>query len=388
MRARPSAATVGAVDAVEVRLTLRGLRSAGRSLGRPLLFGLLPGVVVVLILGGSVHNHFAFDFHQFWQGGHDVANGRSPYPAAASLPANGEQLDAGQIQEVFRFPYPAPAAVAMVPFGLLPFTVAGWLFIVCSVVAVLLALRVLGVVDWRCYGLVFASMPTLGALRLGTFTPLLLLGLALAWRYRDNRWAGAVAVGCVVVAKVFLWPVLLWLLFTRRLATAALALVLAAVVTVGSWAILGFAGFGDYPHLLSSLSSAVQGKGWSPVALGLSLGLSAGAAKAAAFALGTAALAAAWFAPRRDRDLWLFTLAITAAILLSPIVWLHYFLLLVAPLAIAYPRLAPAWFVPLLFWIWPFQETRGDTWKIALGLVLLAGLVASVLRARPRVEAT
>lgn len=369
-------------------LTVLGLRSAGRRILEPLVYCLAPTLLLTLILASSVHDHFAFDFHQFWQGGHDVVNGHSPYPDAQYLPtAGGERLDASEIQEVFRFPYPAPAALAMAPFGLLPFTVAAWIFVLCSVAAVFVSLRLLGVVDWRCYGIAFASITTLGALRLGTFTPLLLLGVALAWRYRDNRVVSAGVVGCVIVAKVFLWPLLLWLVLSRRFATAGLALLVSVCVTAGSWAVLGFAGLADYPRLLSSLSAAVQGKGWSTVALALSLGLSAWAGKVMAFGLGSAALAGARLAPLRDRDLGLFSLAIAAAIVFSPIVWLHYFLLLVAPLAIAYPRLAPAWFLPLLFWIWPFQETGGDTWKIALGLVLLSALTAAALTAAPRARA-
>lgn len=371
-----------------LRLSTRGLGDAAARAATVFGCAVLPALLVAVIVGGSAHDHFAFDFHQFWQGGHDVVNGHSPYPAADSLPTTGgDKLDATEIQEVFRFPYPAPAALAMAPFGLLPFAVAAWIFVVCSLGAVFLALRLLGVADWRCYGIVLASMTTLGALRLGTFTPWLLLGLALAWRYRDKRVAGAVTVGCVIVTKVFLWPVLLWLVLSRRGVTAVLALLVAAVVTLGSWAVLGFAGLSDYPRLLSSLSAAVQGKGWSTVALGLSLGLSAAAAKALALALGCSVLAVAGLAPRGKRDVWLFTVAIAAAILLSPIVWLHYFLLLVVPLAIAYPRLSRAWFVPLLFWIWPFQETGGDAWKIALGLFLLAGLTSTLLIATPRTRA-
>jgi hypothetical protein len=370
-------------------LSTRGLGHAAARAATFILCAVLPVLLVAVIVGGSAHDHFAFDFHQFWQGGHDVVKGHSPYPHVHSLPTRGgASLDATEIQRVFRFPYPAPAALAMAPFGLLPFTVAAWIFVLGSLAAVFVALRLLGVVDWRCYGIACASITTLGALRLGTFTPLLLLGLALAWRYRENRVAAAATVGCVIVAKIFLWPLLLWLVLTRRFATAALAVLVAAVITAGSWAVLGFAGLGDYPKLLSSLAGAVQGKGWSTVALGLSLGLSTGAAKALAWALGCLALAGALLAPRRKRDLWVFALAIAAAILFSPIVWLHYFLLLVAPLAIAYPRLAPAWFVPLVFWMWPFQETGGDTWKIALGLALLIVLTTTVLRASPRPRAT
>jgi alpha-1,2-mannosyltransferase len=362
-----------------------GMRHALRRVADVLAFGVLPCALLLLIVGGSVGNHFAFDFHQFWQGGHDVAHGHSPYPAPVALRAVGVDLTPVAIQHVFRFPYPAPAALAMVPFGLLPFNVAAAIFVICSAVAVFLGLRLLGVRDWRCYGVVFASMTTLGALRLGTFTCLLFLGLALAWRSRDRPLAVACVVACVVALKVFLWPLLVWLLLTRRVASAALATVFAAAATLGSWAVLGFAGLRGYPHLVDSLAAAVQGKGWSTVALGLSLGTSVTVAKVVAVVLSMLLFGVAYFAYPDRRELALFTAAIAAALLLSPIVWLHYFLLLAVPLAIAYQRLAWAWFLPLLFWIWPFQETGGDTWKISVGLALLLALVTATLRARPEV---
>lgn len=208
----------------KVGVSQRGLHDAARRSGSVLLYVVLPAVLVAVVIGGSFGAHFAFDFQQFWQGGRDVVNGHSPYPAAGSMPAaNQGSLDPVGIQHVFRFPYPAPAALAMAPFGFLPFNVAASIFLLLSFGAVFLALRLLDVVDWRCYGLALASMPTLGALRLGTFTPLLLLGLALAWRYRNRRIVVAGVVGAVIVAKLFLWPLFVWLLVTRRFASAAFA---------------------------------------------------------------------------------------------------------------------------------------------------------------------
>ena len=67
---------------------------------------------------------WGFDFRQFWQGGNDVVNGISPYPSPALLATAGDHLDALGIREVFRFPYPAGAAVALAPFGALSFGVA------------------------------------------------------------------------------------------------------------------------------------------------------------------------------------------------------------------------------------------------------------------------
>jgi hypothetical protein len=363
-----------------IRLTGPGVWRAARQGATVLAYAVIPAAVLTAMIAVSARHDLAFDFHQFWQGGRDILDGHSPYPPAGSLPPGGDpSLGPKAIQQVFGFPYPAPAALAVVPFGALPFTLAASLFILLSLGALILALRLLGVADWRCYGIACASITTIGALRLGTFTPLLLLGLALAWRYRTRPWVAGPAVAALLVTKLFLWPLLIWLVISRRVATAGLALAIAITATVASWAVIGFAGLTDYPNLLSTLAGSVQGKGWSTVALGLSLGLSPTAAKLLALVLGCSVLLVAARARSAQRDVRAFTLAIAAAILISPIVWLHYFLLLVAPLGIRFPRLAPAWFIPLALWAWPFQETDGDVWKIALGTTVLAAVTAAAI---------
>ena len=45
-----------------------------------------------------------------------------------------------------------------------------------------------------------------------------------------------------------------------------------------------------------------------------------------------------------------FTLAVAAALVLSPISWLDYYALAALPLAVARPRLSPIWFLPIATW--------------------------------------
>src|SRR5205814_1873939 len=138
------------------------------------------------------------------------------------------------------------------------------------------------------------------------------------------------------------------LLATRRFRTAAMTVACSAVVTLGSWAIFGFKGLLDYPHRLSRVAGLEQDKSYSPFALFRALDLSLGSARLAVLALtALLALAIVVVARREDGDRRSFVLAVVAALAVSPIVWLHYLVLLYVPLALYRPRFAPAWAIPI-----------------------------------------
>ncbi|MDX6387095.1 MAG: hypothetical protein QOD85_897, partial [Gaiellaceae bacterium] len=56
-------------------MTWPGLRQAASRIGPTAVFALLPSLLLTVMLAGSVQHHFAFDFHQFWEGGRDVIEG-------------------------------------------------------------------------------------------------------------------------------------------------------------------------------------------------------------------------------------------------------------------------------------------------------------------------
>jgi hypothetical protein len=334
-----------------------GLLNAGRRVVPIVVFGIVPIVALCFLLANSLGlgSRLAFwDFHALWTAGHDVLNSRSPYPPGARGALAGQQA----------FVYPAPAAVAAAPLALLPFTVSSVAFELLSIGALVAALWIVGLRDWRCYGLAFLTRPVLHGLTLGAVTPVLTLGLAAAWRWRDRRWIAGGAVAALIVLKVFLWPMLIWLALTRRLASALTALLLAAVTTALAWAVIGFDGLRAYPHLLDLLSQVLEGKSYSLVALGLSLGTGAAAGRALAAIVGAACLGLiAWRGRASGADGWTFTLAVGAALALSPIVWLHYFMLLLVPIAIASPKLGPLWLLPVAFWIVGGQSIDPVIWS-------------------------
>jgi Glycosyltransferase family 87 len=333
------------------------------------LFG--PAVIVAYLIGAyrphpftsygiyMPDGGFLYDLHVMWQAGHDVVTGISPYP----------------------FVYPAPAALLMAPFGALPWSVAVVAFTLVLIVSLVLALRLLGVRDWRCYALTFASLPMTSSIVIGTLSPLLALGAAAAWRYRDKRWVVAAAIVGVVVTKIFLWPLAIWLLATRRFKSGVTTIVLGIGVLFGSWAVLGFEGLREYPHRLSTTAGLEQDKSYSPLAVFHVLGLPTDSARLLVLVITVAGLAAIVALARgKDGDRRSFVAAIGLALLASPIVWIHYLVLLAVPISLYRPRLSVAWLVPLCYWLLPGQENQGSVRNIVVMAALTTAAAALAIR--------
>jgi hypothetical protein len=286
------------------------------------------------------------------------------------------------------FAYPPLLAWFVAPLHPLSGSAAGFLWTLLSLIVVALALWLLELRDWRCYALVFVFLFTRSSIDLGTIEPLLLLATAAAWRWRDHALRTGAAVGSAVVLKLFVWPLVIWLALTRRLRAASIAVAFALTLALVSWAAIGFAGIGDYPGVLRRLANDESTSSYSVVALGVRAHLPLLAARIIAVLVTLALLAAAAWVARdgrrtpRDRDVAALTITLTAALAASPIVWVHYFLLLLVPLALTRPRLSLLWFVPFAFQ--PLGEAAwpaGDAPK--LGLALAATLVilgAAVVR--------
>jgi hypothetical protein len=320
---------------------------------------------------------------------------RAPHDLRVFLGAAGNVLD-GVSPYAFRgdetYAYPPLLAFLVAPLEPLSAGVATLLWIVLSLGAIAAALWLLGVRDWRCYALTAAFPFTRSAVDLGTVGPLLVLAVAVAWRWRDRIVEPAAAFGAAVALKLFLWPLAGWLALTRGVRAAAAGAGLALALVLVPWAAIGFAGIGDYPGMLRRLSDDEATSSYSVIALAVRahlpevVGIVLSIVAAAALLL-----AAAWVGrderlSRRDRDVAVLTLALAAALAASPIVWVHYFLLLLVPLALTRPTLSPLWFLPFVYY--PLGESAwpaGDARKLALALVAtVAMLGAAVLSGGPR----
>ena len=85
----------------------------------------------------------------------------------------------------------------------------------------------------------------------------------------------------------------------------------------------------------------------------------------------------------RDRDLARFTAALLAGILMSPILWDHYIVVLFVPLAVRQPRLSRSWLLLSLLWLSPSEPPATVAQvMLVLGLVVFVSLSEAGGRAK------
>ncbi len=324
-----------------------------------LLLGLCASIVIT-------NGRYGSDFSTFYDAGRAVLHGHSPYPTLESLPSVAGRFFAPYV-------YPPVAAYSMVPLSVLPFGGAVIVYFLLNLAAIGLALRLLGVSDWRCYSIAYASSPVYAAAGVGTISPLLLVGVAAAWRYRDRAVAAGLLVAYVMTAKVFLWPLWLWLVRTRRFAAAGIAAGAATTAVLASWAAIGFGGLAEYPRLLARMTQLEGPNSYSLYSLFRSLGAGDGAAQAVVYGVALIALVAAFLFVKGDREWLVVTLGI--ALVATPILWPHYLVLLFLPIALMRRRLSHLWIAVLLLWPDAAGWSSGNPLKILGVLAFTAAIV-------------
>ena len=330
-----------------------GVRVALRRLAPIVLFLVLPvTVVTTMFVIGLVTGPLAHDFkNELYPQADELLAGRNPWPAAL---------------------WPPLAAVVAMPFTILPPTAANVAIGLVGLACMAAALWLVGMRDWRVYGVVGLWPSVLGDIRIAHLTPLLCLLVAVTWRYRDRPLPAGLGLGVAGGVKFFLWPLGVWLIATGRVRAAGIA----AVVAVGSVLLVApFAPLDDYVRTLREVGRTFDQDSYSTFGLLTQLGAGDTAARLVTFALGAVLLALTW---RRAS----FTLAIAAALVLSPIVWFDFYALAAIPLAIARPRLSLVWFLPLLTWGLPSSGIAADpVWGVARVLLVFGAVLLVAARA-------
>jgi hypothetical protein len=333
------------------------------------LLGALPAVVAVAMFA-TAHStdSLSADFHnELYPEAKLLLDWENPFP--------GREHDPGLAPNLV---WPPVAAFLVAPLTVLSPAGADWAMALVGLAAFLLSLRVVGVRDWRVYGAFLLWPSVIGEIRVSHLTPFLCLLAALAWRYRNARLAPGVAVGFAAAIKFFLWPLGVWLASRGRWPAAATA---AAIAGCSLLLVLPFTGLDDYVRTLLELGRTFDQESYSPFGFLVQIGAPESLARVVMVVLGAVLLVACW---RRAS----LGLAVAAALVLSPIVWLDYYAVAAVPLAAVRPRLSPVWLAPLATWgLLSAGIGAGNGWGSARVLVVFTIVFAVIVRAERQAEA-
>ncbi len=313
------------------------------------------------------------------------------YHQAANRVLAGERLYDPSIQATGGFGlfyYPPPFVFAILPLAPLDPTVATWVWAGLSVVAFGMGVALMPVtttVRWLTGLLAGLSWPVAYAFKLGQVGPLLFLLFAIGWRWMDRPAAlgGSAAAGAIV--KIQPGLVLGWALLTRRWRAVGIGVgVLAVAAAAATVTMGGLSVWTDYLALLRNVSDPISTPhNFTPGAVAFQLGAPTGLAVGIQVASSVAAVAIAIFAALRAPAVPSYLGAVTASQLLSPVLWDHYAMLLVLPVAYLLER--RHWWavlVPLSAAVFLIGVTPAAAYPIAFWVTLIAVVVAGLREAR------
>ncbi len=264
------------------------------------------------------------------------------------------------------FYYPPTFIPFILPFGLLSASAATWAWIAVLIGAFfggVAAMPVSARVRWLIVLLAGLSWPFVYAVKLGQVGPLLFLAFALGWRWLD-RPVGLGVTGAIGAAiKIQPALVLFWALVAGRVRAFAVGVAALAALALLATVLAGFGAWTDFLDLIRRVSDPITTPhNFTPGAVAYQLGVPADSAQIIQWLSMAVVLVAVIVAARRLPPAPGYLVAVVASQLLSPILWDHYALLLLLPVA---------WLLD-----------RGHTWAVLIPLatsVLLVGVIPSVV---------
>lgn len=334
-------------------MSTRRLEVALQRIGLPALAGV---VLSVTIIQAHRLGDLGLDFRSVSGAIRGLPHGIDPYRAGAP--------DGSYIWSVL-------AGWLLLPIAEIP---DGYLVAVAlEIVGIVGAALLLGVRDWRLIAVALAWPATVNSVQIANITVLILVLLAAGWRDRESARCG-LWIGLAVAAKFMAWPALIWLAATRRWRALGVALAVQVGVLLAT---LPYLSLGSFLRLEENVDQNARGA--KSVTLGALLhhaGLPLSLGDVAMVAAGAAILML------RSRD---FGWVAVSMLVMSPVVWLHYFDLLLIPLALWTPRLA-AWFLPMLLVVVTGNDPAGEWWRLTLALSAFAAIVAGAAAMREQRE--
>jgi hypothetical protein len=162
-----------------------------------------------------------------------------------------------------------------------------------------------------------------------------------------------------------------------------MTVIVGIALNLASWALLGFGNIAAYLHDSSVDASFAWHTGYSVAAMAAHLGAGHDVASAlTVLASGALAVAVLFLGLSRRRERQALTLTVTLMLVASPLVWSHYFVLLLVPMALERPRMTFIWGLPILMWVCP-PSFHVDVWQEGLAWAVCGTMVVA-LTARAR----
>ena len=290
------------------------------------------------------------------------------------------------------FYYPPTFAPLILPFGWLAETAAVWAWTALLVIGFLAGVVLLPVtrtVKWWVVLLAGLSWPFVYAVKLGQVGPLLFLLFAAGWRWLEKPAGLGVATGLGAAIKLQPGLVLVWAVLTRRWMAALVGVAVLAVLAVVATVLAGVRAWSDFFQLVGQVGDPITTPhNVTPGAVAFQLGASAGVASAIQWISVALTLALVVVAARRATVEASYLVAVVASQLISPILWDHYALLLLLP--VAYLCASGRWWavlIPLATSTIFLGLTPPVAYPLAFALALVAvlavGLQAKRMEAAP-----
>jgi hypothetical protein len=300
------------------------------------------------------------------------------YAAAARRLLEGQRLYDPAIDVAGGFGiylYPPPFALAIVPLALIGGQAAIAIWTGLTVLSFLGAVALMPVsrtVRWTILLLGALDWPVLYSIKLGQVGPLLLLLFAIGWRVLDTPTrpcppGGRIILGAAIAlgAIVKVQPALMvgWAALTGRWRSVAVAVGIGIAAALISIAVSGTQPWFDYPALLGRVSSPLTTPHTvAPGAIAFQAGVPERVAAIIQYAsVGLALVAVVVAARARPADAS-YLVAVVASQMVSPLLWEHYAVMLLLPVA------------------WLLE--RRQWWAAAVPLatsILVVGIVPSVI---------
>jgi alpha-1,2-mannosyltransferase len=324
------------------------------------------GLAATLAVAGDT---LGFDFLAYHQAAARLLAGRPLYDMSYSQ-TGGFGL----------FYDPPTFAPILLPLGLLTATTATWSWIAISICAFLVGVAAMPVsrtVKWSTILLAGWSFPFVYAVKLGQVGPILFFLFALGWRWLDRQIPFGIVGALGAAIKLQPGILLVWALLTlrfRAVVAGGLVLIALAILTT---VIAGPTSWTDFLTLIRAVSDPIRTThNFTPGAIAFASGSTAEVAGLIQLVSTVGVVALLLMSIRWATDEASYMIAVIASQLVSPIVWDHYAMLLLLP--VAYLLASGRWWaaiIPLLT-AWPLV---GVTPPAAYPIVFWVTLVVTFL---------